>query len=65
MATWISWMVSSEMGCVSVWPPGVPVEASPNRSLLTAPSIWIVLYRLFIPAMEMVVCVESLGCTLT
>ena len=65
MATWISWIVSSEMGCVSVWPPGVPVAASPNRSLLTAPSIWIVLYRLFIPAMEMVVCVESLGGTLT
>ena len=23
------------------WPPGVPVSARPNRSLLTAPSIWI------------------------
>ena len=57
-------MVSSEMGCVSVRPPGVPVAESPKRSLLTAPSIWIVLYRLFIPAMEMVVWFESKGCTL-
>ena len=36
-------MASSEIGCVFAWPPGVPVSARPNRSLLTAPSIWIVL----------------------
>jgi hypothetical protein len=32
---------SREIGCASVVPPGVPVLPRPNRSLLTAPSIWI------------------------
>ncbi len=65
MATWISWIVSSEMGCVYAWPPGVPVDARPKRSLLTAPSIWIELYRLFFPPTEMAVWVASYACTLT
>ena len=28
---------------VLAWPPGVPWAASPKRSLLTAPSIWMLL----------------------
>ena len=48
-------MESIEIGCVFDWPPGVPVAARPKRSLLTAPSIWIVLYRLFLPETEMFV----------
>ena len=31
------------IGCVLACPPGVPCRASPNRSLLTAPSIWMLL----------------------
>src|SRR5262245_57638994 len=40
------------MGCDSVWPAGAPVADRPNRSLFTAPSIWMLLYRLFLPATE-------------
>src|ERR1017187_7023012 len=58
-------MASREIGCVSVRPPGVPVLEGPKRSLLTAPSIWIELYRLFLPATDMLVRVGSLEATLT
>src|ERR1017187_8366456 len=58
-------MASREIGCVSVRPPGVPVLESPKRSLLTAPSIWIELYRLFLPATDILVPVGPLAATLT
>ena len=38
------------LGVVSAWPPGVPESARPNRSLLTEPSIWMLLKRLLRPA---------------
>jgi hypothetical protein len=38
-----SWMASSEIGCVPAPPPGVPDAERPNRSLFTAPSIWMLL----------------------
>jgi hypothetical protein len=36
-------MASRLTGCVPVWPPGVPEFARPNTSLLTAPSICMLL----------------------
>jgi hypothetical protein len=42
-------MASMLIGCDSVWPAGAPVADRPNRSLFTAPSIWMLLYRLLRP----------------
>src|SRR3989449_7410816 len=49
ISTWYSLSASTEMGCAFAWPPGVPLAASPNRSLFTPPSIWMLLKRLFWP----------------
>jgi hypothetical protein len=50
--TWNSLIASTEIGLAFDWPPGVPEPARPNRSLLTPPSIWMLLKRLFWPATE-------------
>jgi hypothetical protein len=38
-----SWMASRLIGVASAWPPGVHWAARPNRTLLNAPSIWMLL----------------------
>ena len=50
--SWNSWIASRLIGVVLAWPPGVPWSARPNRSLFTAPSIWMLLKRVLRPAIE-------------
>ncbi len=45
-------MASRLIGSVLACPPGVPLDARPNTSLFTAPSIWMLLYRSLRPATE-------------
>jgi hypothetical protein len=52
-STWNSCTASSEIGLESTCPPGAPVDPMANRSVLMPPSIWMLLYRLFCPAIVM------------
>ena len=45
-------MASSVIAFAFPCPPGVPLSPTPNTSLFTAPSIWMLLSRFPFPAMD-------------